>query len=355
MVGTPTLRSAASTVYAHLLSDFFDHPTIVETRSTCDTCPMCNANEGCSEEGAVAGAVTFSPAVRCCTFYPPLPNFLVGALLRDTSADTAEGRRRIEQRIASGESVSPRWVKAPPSAAALHAGKIADGFGRAEELLCPYYSDASCTIWRFRDAVCSTYFCRHVGGARGQTFWGALRDYLLRVEVNLGRWAARMVDPTTNEPAADSSVSSKERGALFGAWAGREADFYRACYDVLGSLDRPGFESIVDQTPRASALLQEVRDRYRALTEPAPATKLVLSSTLKRARVPGGVKVMAYSPWDPQFLSDGLVRLLLSLRPDETVDAARERIRRDHGVDLPVDLIERLRAYEILVPPAEEP
>lgn len=312
---------------------------------------MCNANEGASQ---VEGAVTFSPSVRCCTFYPPLPNFLVGALLSDTSSEMAEGRRRIEERIASGQSVTPRWLRAPASVAAFHAARIGEGFGRASELLCPYFADGSCTIWRFRDAVCSTYFCRHAAGARGQAFWSALRDYLLRVEVNLGRWAARTVDPSTSEPPADAAPSQAERRALFGTWAGREAAFYRACFAALSTLDRADFLGIVDETPRANALLQDVRDRYRALTQPTPAPHLVLSSALKRARVPGGVKVVAYSPWDPQFLSEGLVRVLLSLRPEETVDEARSRIRQQHGVELPIDLIERLRAFEILVPPAQE-
>ena len=346
MTNLPTLRSSAPAAYAHLLSGLFDEP-----RASCDACPMCNTGDG-----EVAGTVTFSPSTRCCTYYPPLPNFLLGALLADRSPAMEEGRLRIRERIERRVAVTPHWIKAPPVEAALHAATIGQGFGRSLDLLCPYYSAGNCTIWRYRDAVCSTYFCRHVGGARARTFWASLRDYMLRVEVRLASWAASTVDPSVIEPSAEQNaeelLSDEVHERAFGSWAGRVEAFYIACAEALGTLDREGFARVVDETPRAKKLLEQVRVDHALLTRPGPVTHLVLNRRLRRAPAPGGVRVTADSPWDPLYLSEGLARILLSLKAEEPLEDALARIQREQGVELPASLLDQLRAFDILVPPA---
>lgn len=351
---TPTLRAVTPAIYRDLLSSAFDVPLVSESRATCSACPMCSHDPG-EERGVFP---RFSPGLRCCTYDPPLPNFLVGAILSDADPSMEEGRRRLRARIATRIGVTPHWVKASPSVRARREAIVVDGFGRAEELLCPFYDDGTCTIWRHRDAVCATFFCRHERGPRARRFWAALRDYLLRVELRLAQWAAQAVEPTSDEPGpieeptTDEPMSSHREARLFGAHAGRVEAFYVACADAVRALDHDGFEAAVDATPRANALLAEMMVRHRELVEPMPAaTHLVLASSLRRERVADGVLVSADSPWDPTLLDDHVERRLATLSPDEPFEVAAARLHAG-GLELTPALVEDLRTFEILVPPA---
>ena len=78
-----TLRSGQPEVYAALLSEHFDKPSIDEERATCSNCEMCD--KGNMPEGV--SAVYFRPDLKCCTYHPSLPNYLTGAILADTRPD----------------------------------------------------------------------------------------------------------------------------------------------------------------------------------------------------------------------------------------------------------------------------
>ena len=51
-------------------------------------------------------------------------------------------------------------------------------------------------------------------------------------------------------------------------------------------------------------------------------------------------------------MSEGLARILLSLKAEEPLEDALARIQREQGVELPASLLDQLRAFDILVPPA---
>src|SRR4051812_31514765 len=92
---TESLRDMVPPAHRRLLPVLFDRPAIRESRATCSDCAMC------SKGGSPApGVLSFRPDTKCCTYEPTLPNFLVGAILADTSPEMAEGRRRIRAHIA---------------------------------------------------------------------------------------------------------------------------------------------------------------------------------------------------------------------------------------------------------------
>lgn len=80
-----TLRSVLPPIYAHLLSPFFDQPAVTESRATCNDCAMCD--KGQAAPGVIA---FFRPDVKCCSYHPRLTNYLLGAMLADTSRLFAE-------------------------------------------------------------------------------------------------------------------------------------------------------------------------------------------------------------------------------------------------------------------------
>src|SRR5207248_709352 len=139
------------------LPPFFDVAAPREEKATCASCAMC-APPG----GGTPGAEYFHPDVKCCTYHPKLPNFLVGGLLSDGTPALAEGRRRVEAVIASRMGASPMWLAPPRKTRLLIEASRRSSFGRSLALRCPYYEadGGLCTIWRWRESDCSTFFCK---------------------------------------------------------------------------------------------------------------------------------------------------------------------------------------------------
>ena len=62
--------------YRALLPEWFKLPLPIETAATCSECAMVSA-------GASDDRFSYHPALKCCTYQPLLPSYLVGALLSD--------------------------------------------------------------------------------------------------------------------------------------------------------------------------------------------------------------------------------------------------------------------------------
>src|SRR5438132_6724241 len=122
-----------------------------EKVATCDDCVMCKS-------GAVA-PLSFHPELKCCTYVPELPNFLVGRILSDADPCGTAGRASLVARICDGVAVTPLGVGRSPSLERLYSQSGSDLFGRSAELRCPHYQPDSgrCGIWRHRNATCATW------------------------------------------------------------------------------------------------------------------------------------------------------------------------------------------------------
>jgi len=358
---TAPLRSELHPLYRHLLPDLFDRPAVPESRATCDDCPMCD--KGTS--AAANGAHTYLADTKCCTYHPTLPNFLVGALLRDTSSEHAEGRRRVRAKIEQRVGVTPRWLSVPRKTAVMFEASRQRSFGQSKALLCPYHDAGRCTLWRFRESVCATYFCRHDAGASGAAFWGALKEYLSHVELVLSGWAVRAIDPNMTEPTVpplqltpedleDRPPCDADYGRFWSGWVGREEAFYIDTTQRIEQLDAERFRALVDGTPRAAELLGKLRERHVALISPGPVKHLVLNRRLSAVPTAGGAMLTSYSPSDPIFISNGLAHMLGSLQKDEPFAEALVRLQEEHAVEIPEELVLKLRAFDVLVPPDEE-
>src|SRR5262245_12128098 len=87
--------------YQRFLPDLFQQQVTHEAKATCDTCAMCESSCNTPVRPVDGTNHFFRPDTKCCTYHPRLPNYLVGAILSDDSADLAEGRRRLEAKVAS--------------------------------------------------------------------------------------------------------------------------------------------------------------------------------------------------------------------------------------------------------------
>ncbi|MFO0547697.1 MAG: hypothetical protein U0271_04865 [Polyangiaceae bacterium] len=357
------LRSAMAPIYAAVLPAIFDAPYVEETRATCDDCAMCD--KGPAGGGRGAGSAYFEPGVKCCTYQPTLPNYLVGALLDDPSPELAEGQRRARDRIRARIGVTPGWLAPPRKFYVLHEAARAAAFGRSRALLCPYLDAETtrCTIWRHRESICSTFFCKHVAGATGNAFWEALAQYLAHVERSLSRAAARHVHPDAKEPSTlrgklsledleDRPPTDEDYASYWGPWVGREPEFYSLTYQYVQSLTRESASEILDNDVGRAALDKLVA-AHRALTEPRLARSLVRNPRMQSQPSATGQVVTTYSRFDPLELTQALYDALGLLRAEETVPENLERLRREHGLALGEDMLLALQLHGVVVEPSE--
>lgn len=257
------LRQILPHVHRHLLPALFDESVPEESLATCDRCAMAlpDVLPECTPEGF------FRPDVKCCSFHPNLPNFLVGAILADDSAEMAAGRERLRARLDLRTGVGPVWLAAPRKYTLLFLASRKTSFGRSLILRCPYFdpSASHCSIWRHRDAVCTTFFCKHVRGAMGDVMWRSIELILRLAERRLADYAARALgapmlenagglDTLTLEELEDRSPDSSAYAATWGDWVGREETFYRACAAVVAGLDRTAFEQAFGDDEWAAAV-----------------------------------------------------------------------------------------------------
>ena len=295
-----------------------------EPRSKCHACSMCSSGDPMSRN-----VLRFKPELKCCTYWPVLPNYLVGAALAGEPLDEVaqEGRRRLELFI-SGDLAVPRGLGVPePYQLTFNAPS--KEFGRDPLLLCPFYSDEDggvCTIWEHRNAVCSTYFCKVDRGVAGFAFWEALRKSLSAIERAVATWCARELDippagvqqplPGARDvwatPQVGPAVSTRST-EVWGKWVNKRGDYYAACQQVASGLCWPEvvrlggseLETLVDVLVRAHTNRQQPQNGLTGHVNTGQIRILGAGS--------GSVVAVTYRETDPRRLSRKLLNALLDV------------------------------------------
>lgn len=369
MAAAPSRRpwqppSTLPPLYAGWIAGLLDGPLPHESEATCESCAMW------PPAGAPADAdLYFHPDTKCCTYVPDLPNFLVGRILDDADPALAPGRASLERRLDGRVGVTPLGLLRPPLQVLLYQHGAAAGFGQATTLRCPHYrADAggACGIWRHRNGVCSTWFCKHIRGATGQRFWHALEQLLAIVERSLCRWCvlqigvdadvlARLLPRGSDRESGgagldaaglDGTVSAEAYRAMWGMWQGRERELFRRAAALVDDLAWSDVARLGGASVEAFARVVVHAHRAQA-DEPLPARLAVGAfQTIVTGRE--RVRVVTYSPYDPLELPRRLVDVLPYFDGRPTVEALR-RIQNERGVNVQPDLVRRLVDFGVLV------
>jgi len=308
-------------LYAAWMDDLLDGAIPPESNATCASCAMAPASN--------TSDVGFNPDVKCCTFHPELWNFLVGAVLLDESPENAQGRASVEARIDRGGAATPLKLGRTPAYQTLYDQTP---FGQRREMLCPHYVDdqgGRCSIWRYRESTCTTWYCKFVRGAVGADFWERLHQTLRAAEEAVARWCLRELG------TGDAWIS----------WRGRERDLYRECARLVATLRwddvrRLGGEELAEHAART-------RDAHARLTSDAVVEHPVAALVQIKRRSGNRVRLATYSPMDELDLPAIITTLLpyFDGRPTATVlSTIRERER----VDMDVSLVRKLTDFGVL-------
>jgi hypothetical protein len=305
----------------------------------------------------------FNPKVKCCTYLPELPNFLVGMALADMGEDALLGRTSLTHRIQRGIAVSPLGLGGEASYSLVYeAGK--NLFGQSTELLCPHYVDSGgghCGIWRYRNAVCATWFCKHERGQVGRSFWSDVKAVFGFAEQELAVWCVLQSDldvdavhktlgelrPSTGVRLEREHLKSKRAAHYSTIWKnylGREEEFYRTCAARVEALSWA--EVLRIGGPMLDARSQIVRRAYEHLTSFQRPHRLRMADVSARRMQEAFVRVSTYSVTDQLLLQRELLDVLAEFdgRPADLVFRELE----ENGITLQDDLVRRLVDFGVL-------
>jgi Fe-S-cluster containining protein len=214
-------------------------PSVLEMRlpkeelATCNNCPM-----------VASGG--FRPDYKCCTYHPRIPNFMLGLALDDPIAKgPVENFIRADFTNPEGTEHTPlQWIDSLSI-------RSDDDYGKGEKVLCSFLDQSSggCTVYAFRNSVCSTFFCWYEDGEEGEAFWENLQYLAGQLETALAQWALEQIgfnirayfrrfdslaNRMVNVTDPDTKAWSKETlQILWGDWYGREAQLFKRCAEAV--------------------------------------------------------------------------------------------------------------------------
>lgn len=318
-----------------------------ESRVNCLDCTMC-------DPATTRATVTFDATMKCCTYLPEIPNFLVGRILSDDTPANAQGRASVVRRIEDGAGVTPLLLgRSAPVAARFDAA--GEYMGVRTDLACPHLDgEGGCGIRPHRHAVCATWFCKHERGAEGQELWALIRELLLAVEHELSVWAAMQeglsdaaLRMCLGTPGAERVVP--DRGASRAPWwgdlLGDELGFYERCAGRVAGLD---WDDVLRITgPVVSARASVVRQRAEAYRQPTVPARLAVGQHSVIAVGVHGTLVRTHSPFDPLGLPAALVSVLHYFDGRPTAEVL-EQLHTERGVVIADDLLRHLLDWRVL-------
>lgn len=334
--------------------DACGHRPRQETNATCSDCAMCRS----------PGTLTYRPDTKCCTYWPVLPNYLVGEILSDEAAVEEASRTHVRRAIEADVAV-PRGLRRPLDQEILYQKIGLEAFGQSRRLICPHFVDEAggrCGIWSHRNSVCATWFCKFTRGTLSAAYWESVRALVAGVEDTVSLWCAielgvpvgpsltakwRGVD---TEPARDDRCLDGEPGpaqrAIWGRWYDCRGEFYRGCARLGAQLSWSDISRLGGIA--LSARAAQVADAFAALQQPAQPTRLRLGQFTVLGHSADTALVHTYRSTDPQLVG---VRLLAALRhfSGQPLQEALDQVQREDGVELSADVLSRLVDFRFLV------
>jgi len=366
MVAGSTEREPLPPLYDGWVAQLLEGIIPRESRATCHDCAMCPSS------GAQSGPRNhyYDPRIKCCTYIPVLHNFLVGRILSDDDPAAQAGRRTVEKRIAEGVAVTPFCLDIPPAFSVLYNNAGAKAFGRSRTLRCPHYIEdgGRCGVWRNRNSVCSTWFCKHVRGQVGEAFWQHSLLYLLNfVEQDLAFWCLLQLDfgddafrhlmaiseqsERLTAESMDNQAETERHKQIWGGWCGHETDFFVKCAELVNRLSWSDVLRI--SGPRAHAYARLTKQAFARLTSDEIPSALTTGSMRIVQIQEEATRVNTYSWLDPVEVPNVIMALLHYFDGQPTGDVV-DAIAAKTGIRLEPALIRKMVDFGLLIPRESE-
>lgn len=353
------------TPYSGWLTEVLGRAAPTENAVDCASCSMCGDGQSRSEEVYSQ----FRPDTKCCTYWPKIPNFSVGGILSDETLDLRLGRQIIERQIEASDFASPLGLFPSLAWQAQHDRGQEVEFGNSEALRCPYYivEGGLCGVWKHRNAVCATYFCKFDRGALGHRFWRSLRDWLTAIEQDLSIWCVSEVGLDTAAVSLllegavaggvpreirrlDGTAASDLHKRAWGSWLLTKPEFFRQCFRLTQGLRITKVRAICG--PRVRALETVLTDNWRALKKRGLPDRLRVGPFAVSGRRAGQRQLVTYLQTDPLGVSDELFEAIQEF-DGRLTSVVRRSLEARVGISLTANLLRALCDAELLVDAGE--
>lgn len=262
-----SLSKSLPDVYANFLKSDILNIKMNETKATCNNCLR-------SRDGRFE--YLYKPELKCCTFFPFLPNYAVGGIIHKKLS----GSKAVKHKISGREFALPIGLYPTLKYQYDFQNKSPTDFGVKKNLLCPYFDkeNSNCSIWEFRGTVCTTFFCRSDYGKKGLQFWDNLNEYLSYIEMALAEECMVMLDFSprdisdqldymnrkefTIKEETQKILSESEMKKFWNGYKSAE-DFYLMCYSLVQGLSKKQFNEIIGE--KGQHLEKNVLELYKDL------------------------------------------------------------------------------------------
>lgn len=236
-VGSPNLSNYLLQVFGSL--------DVTEKKATCDDCYCSKASRG--------DLPYYDKNLKCCTFQPFLPNYVVGNLLSDPSV-TESIKNNLRKKIQLREYALPMGIFVPVAYQVKFNSREPEDFGNRTDFLCPYFdhNKKNCGIWKNRGSVCASYYCVSDFGPSGLKFWEILGDFLHVCEMVLAQDCVVSMglspdgidsqleyincETGTTEELSSNSMSEALFKTYWTEWDGNIEDYYLNCSKYVNQL-----------------------------------------------------------------------------------------------------------------------
>jgi len=230
------------------------HPE--EKLATCDRCLLSQNPKK---------AKFYAPHLKCCTYHPFLPNYIVGAILSEDQQELKGAQQVLRSKMDRCEYALPLGMVAPLPLQVEYNNYRDLGFGLHEDWLCPYFDREHhrCGIWRWRGAVCTGFYCASSYGSSGLEFWKSLENYISFIEMSLMEEALnqmnfsprRVVDMidflNRSEPLSKEwnrrELTRAQMGIIWEGVSYTPENFYKKCFQIIKKLNRRTFLEIIGE------------------------------------------------------------------------------------------------------------
>ncbi len=201
----------------------------------------------------------YTHPARCCTYRPQIGNFLTGLALQSGDLPTAKFKDLLQKGVYL------------PLATLQTPHQFNRDAMRSDPLVCHYWKqEVGCTIHKFRNGICSTFFCFTEGG---DGIWTLLADYVSALENNLSWWVLEQLgfnleDFLLTIQKIDTTAGNKiswdatDLDILWGHYRGKEHRFFIEAAEIIQSVKsqlyfvaldflekNPTFQTVVSKHP----------------------------------------------------------------------------------------------------------
>jgi Fe-S-cluster containining protein len=352
-----TIKQELPELYSKILPDFFDNNLPAEELATCDNCAMAYRDES---NLTLPNEKYYAPHLKCCTYYPTMPNYLVGGILQTTNPQFKYGQSIITELINKGSNISPIGIHQPKKFKLLYEAASERGFGKSESLLCPYYNKNTnnCSIWKYRNSVCTTFFCKFIHGNDGGTFYKKFKKYLERLELVISNYVLMQKGFTSDEISAiNNAIINKELNHFdlddkknpiqyekhWKNYSSKEIDFYIDCYKIAADLNENDLKNIGGIELELAQ--GEVVQAYNQMINPKVPEKLLLNPELPILKTEGD----SYKINNSFEISVDLYQAIRFFDGFSTVKVTLENIINNLSLELDEGLIISLYQNRILI------